>query len=118
VIAGRSKGHHCAQTGSEAHTSSSVMGTVSSFSRALYSIDCEGEVLCQGWPTTRATAATYEFTLWPRATDNISYNSTNMFSFIIMYNEELKGITYETRFYLSENAYLFNTGLFKKKYAL
>jgi hypothetical protein len=28
-----------------------------------------------------------------------------MFSLIIMYNEELKGITYETRFYLSENAY-------------
>jgi hypothetical protein len=28
-----------------------------------------------------------------------------MFSFIIMYNEELKGITYETRFYLSENVY-------------
>jgi hypothetical protein len=28
-----------------------------------------------------------------------------MFSFIIMYSEELKGITHETTFYLSENAY-------------
>jgi hypothetical protein len=27
-----------------------------------------------------------------------------MFSFIIMYNEELKGIAYETRFYSPENA--------------
>jgi hypothetical protein len=28
-----------------------------------------------------------------------------MFSFIFMYNEELKGIAYETIFYLSENTY-------------
>jgi hypothetical protein len=28
-----------------------------------------------------------------------------MFSFIIMYNEELQGITYEAWFYLTENAY-------------
>jgi hypothetical protein len=31
-----------------------------------------------------------------------------MLSFIIMYNEELKGITYETGFYLSKNVYQCN----------
>jgi hypothetical protein len=31
-------------------------------------IQIKAEILTQGWPTTPATGATFEFTLWPRAT--------------------------------------------------
>jgi hypothetical protein len=29
-------------------------------------------ILSQGWPTTQAAGAIFEFTLWPRATEHIS----------------------------------------------